>query len=376
MYNIDILKVSIVNNQNKKQVILAHDSFTQFGGAERVANAFHEIYPESPMYTLAVDSNISKSYPNIEFKTSLIQYLYDLVPKLQLWFTAVPVAMKFFKITEPARIVLSSSSAYMKGLRKPKGSVHINYCHTPTRFLWNDYIYALQEVIWPLRPVAKIYLSWLRKWDLKAAKGVDYFIANSKEVQNRIKTFYNRDSEVIYPFVDTEYWKPSIAKQDHYLIAGRITPYKDYDTIIKIFNENGLPLRVVGSGRYLSYLKSIAKQNISFFGKISDDELRDEYSSAKAFIYPQIEDFGMMPLEAASCGTPTIALSKAGSLETVDHKVSGYLIDRFDTKSFQDCLEDMQTISFAEESMREHAQKFSKFRFEQEIKNYIDKVLS
>ena len=360
-----------MDTKNSKQVILAHDSFTHFGGAERVANAFHEIYPASPMYTLAVDPKISKSYPDIQFKTSFIQYLYNLVPKLQLWFTIVPIALRFLNI-QPTKVILSSSSAYMKGLRKPKGSVHINYCHTPTRFLWNDYIYAENEVAKPLRHLARLYFAWLRRWDLRAVRGVDHFIANSKEVQSRIKTFYNRDSTVIYPFVDTAYWQPSSAKQDYYLIAGRVTPYKGYDTIVKIFNDNGLPLHLVGDGRYLSYLKSIARSNVTFFGKVPDDELRNQYSSAKAFIYPQIEDFGLMPLEAASCGTPTIALAKAGSLETVDHGVSGFLIEEFNTQTFGDSLKQMAQINFTQETMRLHAEKFSKQRFLDEIKSFVD----
>ncbi len=360
-----------MNNQNQKAVIIAHDSFTQFGGAERVAQAFHELYPESPMYTLAVDERIANHYPTIQFKTSLVQYLYTIIPKLQLWFAVVPVAMHFFAL-EPARIVLSSSSAYMKGLRKPKGSVHINYCHTPTRFIWNDYIYAMQEVFWPLRPIAKIYLAWLRKWDLKAASSVDHFIANSREVQKRIKTFYNRDSEIIYPYVDVHFWKPSAPKQDYYLMAGRVTPYKDYDKIVHIFNELGLPLHLVGDGRYLSYLKSIAKPNITFFGRVSDEELRNQYSGAKAFIYPQIEDCGLMPIEAASCGTPTIALAKGGSLETVDNGVSGILLDEFTTKTFSEAIDTMDKLHFSASAMQEHANKFSKERFLQEIKNFVD----
>lgn len=360
-----------MNTQNPKQVILAHDSFTQFGGAERVASAFQQIYPDSPMYTLAVDQKVAEDYPNIHYKTSLIQYLYNFIPKLQLWFSAVPIAIRFFKI-EPAKVVLSSSSAYMKGLRKPKGSIHINYCHTPTRFIWNDYVYAEQEVIKPLRPLARMYFSWLRRWDLKAAKAVDHFVANSKEVQNRIRTFYNRDSTVIYPFVDTSYWQPSAPKQDYYLIAGRVTPYKGYDTIVKIFNDNGLPLHLVGDGRYLSYLKSIAKPNVTFFGKVTDEELRNQYSSAKAFIYPQIEDFGLMPLEASSCGTPTIALAKAGSLETVDQGVSGFLLDEFNTQTFAAALEKMKELNFTTEGMQAHAQKFSKQRFLDEIKTFVD----
>lgn len=356
----------------KDKVILAHDSFTQFGGAERVVKAIMEAYPDSPVYTIATDPKVLEHFSNRKFFTSLIQYAYNLKPKLQLWFWAVPFALYFLKLDD-TQIMLSSSSVYAKGFKKPKGSLHIDYCHTPTRFLWNDNIYALQEVPIILRPLAKLYFWWMRKWDLWAVRNVDFFVANSKEVQQRIKNYYNRDSEVIYPFVDVNYWKPSAPKSDYYLIAGRITPYKDYDLIINIFNETGAKLHVVGTGRYLDYLKSIAGPTIQFFGKVSDDELRNQYSGAKAFIYPQVEDFGLMPLEAASCGTPTIALAKAGSLETVVPEQNGLLLTQFNQETLLNAIEKLNQQPIAPELMLAHAQKFSKEVFVSNLNNFIEK---
>lgn len=360
--------------KSDSEVVLAHDSFTQYGGAERVIGAIAEIYPNSEIYTLATDKKIVKHFPGRVFKTSLVQYFYNVIPKLQWWFPLAPVALRALKI-RPAKLVMSSSSAFMKGLRKPHGSVHIDYCHTPTRFLWSDAVYAEGEVSWLLRGVMRLYLRWLRKWDIAASKRVDYFVANSKEVQNRIKRYYHRDSQLIYPFIDVDFWQASVSKQDYFLMAGRITPYKGYENIIKIFNQLQIPLHVVGEGRYASYLRSIAKSNITFLGKVSDQVLRNQYSGAKAFIYPQVEDFGLMPLEAASCGTPTIALAKAGSLETVIPEVTGELIEHFDFQTMSKFISNWDQSKYEPSKMREHANNFSKQIFQDKISNLVEKVI-
>ncbi len=357
----------------KPKVILAHDSFTQFGGAERVINTIHEVYPDSPIYTLASNPKVSRHLGQAKLKTSWLQKLYSYFPHLQFWFVLVPIVLRFFKV-EQTDILFSSSSAYIKGLRKPEGSTHINYCHTPTRFLWNDAVYAEGEVTPLLRPIMRLYFWWLRRWDLNAARRVDYFIANSKEVQSRIKKYYQRESALIYPSIDVNFWTPTVTKENYFLIAGRITPYKNYDTIIKIFNELRIPLHVIGEGRYLNYLKSIAKPNVMFYGRVSDEALRDQYSGALAFIYPQIEDFGLMPLEAASCGTPTIALAKAGSLETVVPGVTGELLPDFEVKTLEPILQKLTEHRYDQAAMRSHAQKFSREKFQQEIEQFVNKV--
>ncbi len=360
---------------DKSDVVLAHDSFTQYGGAERVIEAISEIYPNSEIYTLATDPKVLRHLAGKVFKTSFLNLFYKIIPKLQWWFPFAPAALRFLKIRN-AKVVISSSSAYMKGLRKPEGSIHIDYCHTPTRFLWSDIVYAEGEVPKILRPLMRAYLLWLRKWDLKAASNVDYFIANSKEVQNRIKRYYNRESKLIYPYIDTNFWRNSKSKQNYYLVAGRLTPYKGYEKVIEIFNELGLRLHVIGEGRYSSYLQSIANRNIIFFGRVSDKELRDQYSSAQAFIYPQVEDFGLMPLEAASCGTPTIALAKAGSLETVLPGITGELVENFDSETVKNLIHNWDVTKYNPERMKQHAMSFSKDVFQENIRNYVNEVIN
>jgi glycosyltransferase involved in cell wall biosynthesis len=354
-------------------VVLAHDSFTQLGGAERVFAGIQELYPASAVYTMVADKAVTKQLVGWQIITSPLQAIYNLYPHYQHLFPFIPLTLWFFKI-RPARLVISSSSSYIKGLYKPVGGIHINYCHTPTRFLWIDPQHAYQEIVPLLRPLARAYFWWLKKWDLGAAERVDIFIANSKEVQQRIKIIYKRDSEIIYPFVDSKFWYPTRNKGDYFLIAGRLQRAKSLDTVIRSFNETKLPLHVVGSGRFESHLKSIAGPNISFLGRLSDEKLRDEYSGAVGFIYPQLEDFGIMPLEAAACGTATLALSQGGSLETVVPGRTGELFDHVTEQAITEKVKGWDATKYNQGVLIGHAAQFSKEIFQTKIHDIVEKA--
>lgn len=224
-----------------------------------------------------------------------------------------------------------------------------------------------------MRPLAYYFLKKMKKWDLLAAKRVDYFIADSVEVQKRIKEFYNRDSMVIYPGIDTDFWHPTIAKQNYFLIAGRLQAHKKNDLIIKILNDLKIPLHVVGTGRQEKYLKSIAGSNITFLGRISDEQLRDEYSGALGYISPQIEDFGLMPLEAAACGTATISIARGGSLETVIPGATGELFADYEPEKIKQLITRWNANKYSTDVLRTHAEKFSKEKFKQQIFELISK---
>ena len=304
------------------RIALAHDSFTQLGGAERVVEALHELYPQAPVFTLVFDPKFREKYKDWDIRTSGLQTLFLSLGKFQYLLPLIPWGVDNLDFSG-YDLVISSSSGFVKNIRVPKNCVHINYCHTPTRFLWSNPDYIKQEVPVILRPAAGILLKKLKAWDFRGAQRVGKFIANSKEVQLRIKKYYNRGSEIIYPFVDVNFWHKAVPKGGYFLIAGRLQAHKKNDLIVEIFNELGLPLHVVGTGRQEAYLKSIAKSNIKLLGHISDEQLRDEYSGAKGYIFPQLEDFGLMPLEAAACGTTTLALGQGGALETVVPGVTG-----------------------------------------------------
>lgn len=357
------------------KVILAHDSYTQYGGAERVVEGMHEHFPDSPVYTLAVDKRLRWHVDGWKIFTSPLQRIFNLYGNMQHLFMFIPFVLPFWKLPN-ADLLLSSSSAYLKGLKKSPGMVHVNYCHTPTRFIWTDYEYALHEVTPLLRPLATLYLKWLKRWDYKAAQRVDHFLANGKEVQKRIKQFYNRDSEILHPFIDVDFWKPTRTKGDYFLIAGRLTPYKDYDKVIMAFNRLGWKLHVIGTGRYENYLKSIAGDNVIFLGKVDDESLRYQYSGAKAFIYPQLEDFGMMPLEAAACGTATLGLAKGGSLETILPGQTGELLEKVDVESLISALQNWDDSKYNEAQLVAHAQKFSKQAFVSRLQTLLTSYIN
>lgn len=352
------------------EVVIAHDAFTQYGGAERVFEAIHELYPSSPIFTLAKDSRMNVFIDGWNIVTSPLQFMYNVYPKFQHFFPFIPVVLAVWKPIH-AKILISASSSFIKGLYKPEGSVHVNYCHTPTRFLWVDPEHAYKEIPRFLHVFARWYFQWLKRWDLRVANKVDFFIANSVEVQKRIKQFYNRESEIITPFVDTQFWKPTTAKKDYFLIAGRLQYAKGLDIVVKTFNEMKLPLHVVGSGRYEHELKAMAGNNITFLGRLSDEQLRDEYSSALGFIYPQFEDFGIMPLEAAACGTPTIGLAKGGSLETIIPGKTGELIQDITIETLVDVVSGWEPQTYEQDTLVMHANRFSKEEFKRKFSNFI-----
>lgn len=373
------------------RIALAHDSFTQLGGAERVIEALHEMYPDAPVFTLVLGRHLKDKYRSWDIRTSWLQVLYNIVPRLQYLLPFIPLAVSSLDFSG-YDLVISSSSGFAKNIKVPKTAIHINYCHTPTRFLLQDENYLRQEVPEILLPLARLLLKRMKKWDYKSAQRVTYFIANSREVQSRIKKYYGRDSEIIYPAIDEKFWHSTTPKSDYFLVAGRLHTHKYSDVIVEIFNDLGLPLHIAGTGRQEKYLKSIAKLNISFLGKISDEQLRDQYSGAKALIYPQLEDFGLMPLEAAACGTATLAYGKGGALETVVPGVTGEFFGIDDvarpfmgwpqnkaadeSARYKDQIKH-QVLSwnlqkYKADDLRSQAEKFSKEKFKKQILEFTN----
>lgn len=352
------------------KIALAHDSFTQMGGAERVVEVLREMFPTAPVYALVIDKRLRDRYEHWNIRTTWLQNFYNLIPKLQYWLLLIPWAVSSIKI-EDVDVIISSSSGFVKNIKVPKNCVHINYCHTPARFLWVDDDYIKQEVPLILRPVIKPFLKWMKKWDLQGAQRVNRFIANSKEVQKRISDVYHRTSTVVQAAIDTEFWRPTGLKSDYFLVAGRLQAHKKIDWVVEIFNALSRPLHVVGTGRQEKYLKSIARPNIKFLGRITDEQLRDEYSGALALIYPQVEDFGLEPLEAAACGTLTIAYAQAGSLETVVPGVNGELFGDYDKERAKKLILQWNPRKNNIDILRYHAEKFNKEKFKLKILEFI-----
>jgi glycosyltransferase involved in cell wall biosynthesis len=270
-------------------------------------------------------------------------------------------------------VVLSSSSAWGKGIRKRKDQLHICYCHSPMRFVWMYEYYMEKEEYGPfIRMVLPPVLARLKKWDIKTSNNVDHFIANSKTTQERIKLFYNRDSEVICPPVDTSFFKPYNNEiKDHFLVVSRLNPYKHIDLAVEAFNELGLPLYIIGSGPDERRLQSMSRPNIKFFGKLPDEEIVRYYSQCRAFILPGKEDFGLTPVEAQSCGRPVIAYGRGGALESVIEGVTGVFFDRQEKSSLIDAVKRFEKMSFDSAAIRNNSLRFDKELFKNNIKEFV-----
>src|SRR3989338_1939158 len=290
------------------KIALVHDYLVQDGGAEKVLEVMQEIWPQAPTYTLFFDPKKLPTFSGRDIRTSFLQKLPLALKKYQWYITLMPTATEQYNLSE-FDVVVSSTSAFSKGVITKPGAVHICYCHTPTRYLWSDTHSYLEELRVPriIKSFLPIVLSRLRTWDQQAAWRVDHFVANSQTVRQRIQKYYHKDAHVIFPPVDTHKFHLSPRPKNYFLTGGRLVAYKRFDLVVDACNKTGIPLKIFGTGPVESQLKKYAKSNIEFLGKVSDDTLRILYADAKAFIHPHEEDFGITPVESMAAGRPVIA---------------------------------------------------------------------
>lgn len=298
----------------KKRVAIVYDRVNKWGGAERVLLALHEIFPDAPLYTSVYDSKNApwaKVFP--EVKSSFLQKFPFAKSNHEFLAPLMPRAFESFMLTD-FDVVISVTSEAAKGVKTKPGTLHICYCLTPTRYLWSGYGEYFKDPF--LRTISKPVIDYLKKWDKKVSKRPHKMVAISSEVQKRIKKYYGRNSSVVFPPVTIPGYGQSIMKypKRYFLVVSRLDyGYKKVDLAVRAFNKLGFPLVIVGTGREEKKLKSMAKSNIRFVGKVSEKELAKHYSRAKALIMPQEEDFGIVAVEAQSMGVPVIAFKKGRS---------------------------------------------------------------
>jgi len=356
------------------KVALIHDHLTQYGGAERVLEVLQSMWPEAPTFTLIYDKDkMNGVFEHQDIKTSFLQYLPFSKRGMRWLLPLMPTATESYDLSE-FDMVISSSSAFAKGVITRPETIHICYCHTPTRYLWtdtHDYIKGLNapKIVKQALP---ILLSVLRIWDRIAADRVDFFIANSKTVDHRIDKFYKQKSTVIHPPVDVHEFSISNEEKKYFLIGGRLVDYKRYDLVIDAFNNIGLPLKVFGSGPMEKALRKRASSNIEFLGRVSDKKRSELFSNAIAFIHPQEEDFGITPVESMSAGRPVIAYRKGGATETVVDGVTGEFFDNQDWEDLANTLLHFKEEKYNPEVIKKHAETFSTQRFRKEMDNFVE----
>ncbi|MBU0661490.1 glycosyltransferase [Patescibacteria group bacterium] len=354
------------------KIALVHDYLAQDGGAERVLKAFHEIWPEAPIFVLFHKKGSVEGFDNAEIHQSFIGR-FPGIGRIYRWLLPLmPRATERHNLDE-FDVVLSSTSAFAKGVLTRPNTLHISYCHTPTRYLWTDtheYIDSLKYNV-VLRVVLRQLIHHLRLWDKMSVDRVDHFIANSNTVHQRIEKYYRRDSDVLYPPVDVEQGLVSDKGEKYYISGGRLVSYKRFDLLIHVFNRLGWPLYIFGTGSEEKKLKNMAKENIHFLGRISDEEKNNLLSKAKGFLHPQLEDFGITPIEAMASGCPVIAYGIGGVTETVIPDKTGVF---FYQQTWEDLLDTMlffDTQTWDRVAIQAHAQKFSAEIFKQKIQRYV-----
>ena len=364
------------------KVALVYDRVNKWGGAERVLLTLHEIWPEAPLFTSVYDSqkapwaNVFRVIPSFLQSFPLAKSNHEIYPLL------MPMAFESFSFNE-YDIVISVTSEAAKGIITKPGSLHICYCLTPTRYLWSGYGQYF-DVGWK-RSLGRFPVVYLRKWDKIACQRPDCFVAISRTVKGRIKNYYHRESEVIYPPVNTEKFeilnpkseintKYQIQNTKYFLVVSRLVKYKKVDLVVEAFNQLGWNLKIVGVGREMKALREKGKNNIEFLGQLTDEELIGYYQNCQAVIYPQEEDFGLVPLEAQACGKPVIAFSQGGALETVVKGKTGIFFDEQTAESLVRAVRDFGDVGLKinPKNCRKQAEKFSKERFKKEFKDLVE----
>lgn len=364
------------------RIALVHDWLNQLGGAENVLEELVDLLPDSPVYTsMYAPERMPDFYRDWPIRTSFMQRLPGVTSHHQAYLPVYPAAFQRMDLSD-YDLVLSNKSGFCHGVTTERGgrkAVHVCYCLTPTRFLWLYDQYREREQIGGLTNAAiQPMLAALRRWDWAAAQRVDHFIAISDAVQTRIRDIYGRESAVIHPPVDVDYFTPDPSTRvgDYYLIVSRLIPYKRIDLAVDAFRH--LPderLVVVGDGRDLASLQAAASDNVTFLGRQSRERIRELLRGCKAFIFPGLEDFGIAPVEAMSAGRPVIAYAGGGALDTVAPGVSGELFSQQRAESLLGALQSFDADAYDPAACRRQAERFSTENFRSKLIAYLEQYL-
>jgi len=354
------------------KIAIIHDYLNQFGGAERVVSALHELFPLDPIYTSIYDEKrMPESFQRMDIHVSFMQHLPFVFRSFKYYLLLYPMAFESFDLSG-CDLILSSSSAWAKGIKKRKGQLHICYCYTPMRFVWRYEDYVKRENFGPLVKAALPYfLGPLKKWDLATSEGVDHFVAISGTVADRIRMTYGRESDIIYPPVDTQKYQISSIDKDYFLIVSRLNAYKRIDIAVEAFNQLELPLKIIGSGPARGSLKRLARENVEFMGSLPDEEIARHYAECRALVFPGEEDFGIVPVEAMAAGRPVIAYRAGGAIETVVEGKTGVFFDQATPAALMHAVKRFQFGLFNKNEIRDHALKFDKEVFKSRMSEYI-----
>ena len=362
---------------------LVHEWLVFYAGGERVFESFTNIWKDADVFALVDFLNDDHRKIILKGKhahTTFIQKLPFAEKKFRSYLPLFPIAIESLNFSK-YDVIISSSHAVTKGIRKKPNQLHISYCHSPMRYIWDEaetYFEAAKLNSGVKKIIATKILNYLRKWDLKTAKQPDFLLANSNYIAEKLKRIYNRESTVIYPPVDVDKFSCVEQKDDYYFVASRLVPYKRIDLIVEAFAQ--MPdkrLVVAGTGPELNKLKNKFLINVEFIGYQDENSLKELMQKARAFVFSAEEDFGIVVVEAMACGTPVIALNKGGTAETVIDGKTGILFNEQTVEDIKEAVKRFEKIedTFNHKDIAEHTKKFSRQIFEEKMKNYVDEKI-
>lgn len=357
------------------KVALVHDWLNQIGGAEDVLAALVNLYPHSPIYTsIYAPELMPAAYRDWDIRTLWLDRAPSIHRHHQPYLPLYPIAWDRLDLSE-YDVVLSNKSGFCHGLRVGKNTLHICYCLAPTRYVWQTDSYLAREglgtaVKFALSPL----ISALKHWDFDAAQRVHHFIAISSEIRQRIQAYYQRESAIIYPPVETARFVPSDTVDDYFLIVSRLIPYKRIDLAVQAATRLGVKLKVGGKGRDLERLKAMAGPTVEFLGYVPDDELPTLMARCKAFVFPGLEDFGIAPVQAQAAGRPLIAFGGGGALDTVIPGKTGELFSEMTVDSLVEVMRRFDARAYDSSAIRTHALQFDTNVFNQRITEYVEQA--
>ncbi|MEA3489890.1 MAG: glycosyltransferase [Candidatus Omnitrophota bacterium] len=366
------------------RIAIIHDWLTGMRGGEKCLEVFCELFPDATLFTLVHnEGSVSPGIENMDIRTSFLQKIPGISRNYRSFLPLFPAAIESFDLSG-YELVLSSSHCVAKGARSSPDSLHICYCYTPMRYAWKFFDEYFSEEAPIKQWIISRVIERLKRWDIASNKRIDYFVAISDNVRNRIEEFYGKSADVIYPPVDVDSFAAGEGDDGSYLIVSALVPYKRVDLAVRAFNETKKRLVIVGEGTDLIRLKRTSGENIEFKGWVSDAQLAEYYSKCRALVFPGEEDFGIVPIEAQACGKPVIAFAAGGALETViphggtRRKASGgaptgVFFYEQTVSALNGAVENFENNrqEFDPGRIRENAARFNRDRFKDEIKNYI-----
>jgi glycosyltransferase involved in cell wall biosynthesis len=357
------------------KLALVHDWLNQRGGAEDVLDVLHTLYPESPIFTAIYDPDaMPQAYQAWDIRTAWLDHAPKIHQRHQPYLPLYPLAWDTLNLSA-FDVILSNKSGFCHGVRHGKNTLHVCYCLAPTRYVWSLDSYIAREGMsksaqLALRPLVTL----LKRWDYAAAQRVDHFLAISTEIRDRIKTYYQRDSTIIYPPVDTQRFQPASTHEDYFLVVSRLIPYKRIDLAVQAATRLGVRLLVGGKGRDLDRLREMAGETVEFLGYVPDDHLPDLMARCKAFLFPGLEDFGITPVQAQAAGRPVIAFAGGGALDTVIDGKTGVLFHETSVDALAHAMQRIDQITFESAALRQHALQFDTQVFSTQITTFVEQA--